>query len=637
LSKKKSPSGIRWWRVPPAVRDVQVNHCKNPLCGNFGIAPSPDGGPRRKKGTPAGPGDYVIVAAGAGRPQLRCELCSEHVPLQSNLAIVEELMRLGAYLDPPESFCCTNEACESFGVTQAAGERRYVRFGKTKSGIPRHKCLTCGKVSSAGAMKATHRQRITHKNRDVFLLLVNKSPLRRIAAVTGLSMPTLFRKLEFIHRQCLRFAGERERQLTERQLGTRYICVDRQTHIVNWSSRKDRRNVALLAIGSADLESGYVFGMHLNFDGAMDSAQVEADLERFGDHHLSQPFRRYARVWLERDYDQAAARNGSRSAKAGAPEATEKVATDQLTADIEATYESALVREDIEASDTPSPHRTVPARGMQVHEQVSMNAHIQFVCRLLRGARKLRFFMDQESGLRAAVMAAAASRVRARTADAFYVKVMKETTIDAKRRAVKAAQGRLAEARDRNSGLDDGEVRLLLIKEEMERMAELGKWKDRWLAHPLPSMSEPDRRICWLTDLGDYDEMHAARLYLKATLHPIDRYFMQVRRRLSLAERPIGSASAARRTWYGYSAYQPANLARVLDIFRVFYNYCQPGEDGKTPATRLGLARGPVAPEDILYFVPTAQQRVTENENGQGVQSPCPSGSPTSVSSASTP
>lgn len=598
---------MRWWRIPPAVRGVQVNHCKNPLCANFGIAPSPDGSPRRKKGTPAGPGDYVIVAAGAGRPQLRCELCGEHVPLQSNLAIVEELMRLGAYLDPPGGFCCTNEACESFGVTQTEGERLYVRFGKTKSGIPRHKCLTCGKVSSAGTVKATHRQRITHKNRDVFLLLVNKSPLRRIAAVTGLSMPTLLRKLDFIHRQCQRFAGERERQLTERQLGTRYICVDRQTHIVNWSSRKDRRNVVLLAIGSADLESGYVFGMHLNFDGAIDPAQVEADLERFGDHHLSLPFRRYARVWLERDYDQAAARNSSRNGKTRVSKAAEKAATDRLAADIEATYDSALVREDIEASDAPAPHRTVPARGMQVHEQVSMSAHIQFVCRLLRGARKLRFFMDQESGLRAAVMAAAASRIRTRTADAFYVKVMKEATIDAKRRAVKAAQERLAEACAHTPGLDEGEVQLLLIKEEMARMAELGKWKDRWLTHPLPSMSEPDRRVCWLTDMGDYDETHAARLYLKATLHPIDRYFMQVRRRLSLAERPIGSASAARRTWYGYSAYQPANLARALDIFRVFYNYCQPGEDGKTPAMRLGLARGPVAPEDILYFLPAAQ------------------------------
>jgi hypothetical protein len=47
---------------------------------------------------------------------------------------------------------------------------------------------------------------------------------------------------------------------------------------------------------------------------------------------------------------------------------------------------------------------------------------------------------------------------------------------------------------------------------------------------------------------------------------------------------------------------KPENLAKVLEIFRVFYNYCKTGDDKKTPAMRLGLAKGPVRLEDILYF-----------------------------------
>jgi hypothetical protein len=35
---------------------------------------------------------------------------------------------------------------------------------------------------------------------------------------------------------------------------------------------------------------------------------------------------------------------------------------------------------------------------------------------------------------------------------------------------------------------------------------------------------------------------------------------MQVRRRLSILERPISTASRARRTWYGYSAYHPETI-----------------------------------------------------------------------------
>ncbi len=95
---------------------------------------------------------------------------------------------------------------------------------------------------------------------------------------------------------------------------------------------------------------------------------------------------------------------------------------------------------------------------------------------------------------------------------------------------------------------------------------------------------------------------HAARLYLKGSLHAVDRFFMQVRRRLSLAERPYATASSDRRMWHGYSAYQPQNLAKVLTIFKVAYNYCLPDAKGKTPAMKLGLAKGVVALEDILYW-----------------------------------
>lgn len=64
-------------------------------------------------------------------------------------------------------------------------------------------------------------------------------------------------------------------------------------------------------------------------------------------------------------------------------------------------------------------------------------------------------------------------------------------------------------------------------------------------------MTELQKRMCWVTDLGDYKTNHAARLYLKAILHSVDRYFMQVRRRLSLAERLIASANNSGRVWNG--------------------------------------------------------------------------------------
>lgn len=167
---------------------------------------------------------------------------------------------------------------------------------------------------------------------------------------------------------------------------------------------------------------------------------------------------------------------------------------------------------------------------------------------------------------------------------------------------MRASRAEFEVARQANPGLSDTEIENQLIRERIAHMASFGKWQDKWLIHPLPNMSEPERAACYLTDFGDYDADHLAQLYKKASLHAIDSFFMQVRRRLSILERPIGSASAAGRTWYGYSAYNPAMIVKMLGIFRVFYNFCLAGQDRKTPAMRLGLAKGKVALEDIIYF-----------------------------------
>jgi hypothetical protein len=97
---------------------------------------------------------------------------------------------------------------------------------------------------------------------------------------------------------------------------------------------------------------------------------------------------------------------------------------------------------------------------------------------------------------------------------------------------------------------------------------------------------------------------HYALLHLKATLTAVDRFFMQVRRSLTIAERAVASSNTDRRLWHGKSAYNPEVLVKVLSIYRTYFNYCEVGQDRKTPAMRLGLARGPVAPEDVVYFTP---------------------------------
>lgn len=538
--------------------------------------------------------------------------------MQSNLAIAEELLRISAFLEPDWP-ACPRPTCELYGKSGEEFHARYTRYGTNGNGTPRYKCMACLKIFSHGG-KSDKRQRETHKNRDIFMHLVNTVPIRRVIKILDLSMSVLYSRLNFIHRQCTTFVGERERTLVERSdLGKRYLSTDRQKLIVNWSSCNERKNTLILSIATTDQVTGYVYGVHLNFDSALTSEDVEQDLVRFGDHHLDPPFRRYARVWLDEDHEEAAAANAERRKRSGAaPEPADTKKNGELAAAVAQRYREATGRADIDAGEGPSSDAGTPNAGVLLHEQIVMSAHMQYVTRLLGRAEKLRFFMDQESGLRAAFMAAVPGRILDRTVDGFYVQVQKEGTVGQKRALVQQSRAAFEDACRAHAGLTSHQVKVLLAREEMTRLQSIGQWSDKWFRHPIADMREPARLICWLTDIDAVEEdpskrddqlNHHASLYLKASLTSIDRFFMQVRRALTMAERGIVSASADRRLWFGKNAYNPGHLAKLVEVFRVYFNYCEIGKDKCTPAMRMGLARGPVAPEDILYFVPRQQPR----------------------------
>lgn len=567
--------------MPVPIDGIQVNFCKNPGCTNFGLPAVEGEEPRR----------YVVTSYRKHVPALKCPSCGEYPPIKSNAGIAEEFDRLSHYLEPPVSASCTNPECENHGVGLDAGSGHYIEFGKTRSGSRRYRCKACGKTFSVG--RSTLRQKQPHKNRLIFSLLMNKMPLKRICETADVGMATIYAKIEFFYRQCQAFAGARERRLSQGMVISRlYVGVDRQDYVVNWSRRSDRRNVTLSAVGSADNETGYVFGMRLNYDPDLDTTQIELDADAIGDCDLPGPRRKYARQWLSCDYEKAVSKRRSKTMVSG----------NGLTGDIESAYQDSDTRSDVESPEHPTRTNRLPLKGMQIHAEYTLYGHFLLLRSLFNGVEKVRFFLDQDSGIRGACLGAFAQAVKDRRCDAFYVRINKTLTVDDKKAALTASRNAFRQTRRDNPDLDDNELKLKLIHERMADMTELGRWKDRWLVHPFPNMSEPEKAVCYLTDLDDYDEDHLAWLYNKASLHGIDRFFMQVRRRLSLLERPISSSSAAGRVWHGYSAYNPENIAKLLVIFRTYYNYCLKGQDKQTPAMRLGLAKGVVAIEDILYF-----------------------------------
>lgn len=598
--------------LPPTTADINVNFCKNPKCANFGV-PAVVVKHRHIHGTPLAstPGSaYTIKSNGKNRPSLLCLFCKESVSIKSNLAVAEELARFTRYFKV--GAYCPSEDCTNNSVsTETPGA--YHRFGKTAVGTQRYRCRLCGKTIAVGG-PALKRQRITHHNKDILLALTNGVAIRRIAKIYEINHAMLYGKFDFLHRQCLAFAAAREVSLKTMHAHRMYISVDRQQYVVNWNNGSDRRNVRISAVGSADNETGYVFGMHSNFDEDMKPKTVEVDAVRCGELEIAYPYRKYARLWLEGDYQAALAeslaekgRTATRNQRAPIPTVMNDV--------IEDAYEAVAVREDSEVSDLKNEDEKLPdANGMQVHDEYSLYGHFQFLKALLPQVEKLRFFLDQDSGMRAACFSAFSDDIKNRRVDAFFIRTKKTQTIDKKLGLINESRRVFKAYKRANPGLTDNEIKVLLMKAEIAKATKQGPWLDQWCSHPWPNMSEPSKAMCWLTNMGDYDADHEAHLYLKVSLAAIDNFFQRVRRGLSPLERPIASASKDRRMWHGYSPYNPAMVQKLLDIYRVVTNYTEVGKDKMTPAMRLGLAKGVVKPEDIIYFTTSSKAKDSKSK-----------------------
>ncbi len=601
--------------IPKPANGIQVNFCKNPACGNFGI---PASGQTQSRGGKFGQDKYIVRGSSHGSA-LECRKCGEFIPIKSNQGVYEELKRISAYLEPKPLPSCPNPDCTNsiiyVGTSIALREKCYSKFGTTKSGSQRYRCNSCGKTFAIPTKEKSPIARHTksHLNYMIFRSLVRKQPLRCIAETVGVHPKTVFDKMDFFYRQCLAFAASRERDIPSVHIERLYVAVDRQEHIVNWTDRKSRKNVTFQAVGSADCTTGYIFGMHVNYDRSLNPDEVREESLCIGDYENPSHMTKYARVWLPEEY--------SEQAKSKKPVLDESEEDLSLREKIKSRYDEAASRDDVEAGEIPSENTKTPPKGMLVRPEYTLYAHFLFLKKMFRNVDKVRFYTDQESGIRAACLSAFWEEVLDKRCDMFYVSIKKNYTIDEKRQMANQGKRELKEFREKYlylADLRDTDIQHMIIVDRIKKMREIGKWKDRWLEFPFPSMDEPEKQLCYLTNIKkerfDYEEGHLARLFMKGTLRAIDRFFMQTRRRTSALERPFSSSANRGRKWYLYNFYDPYNVIKLLEIYRVYYNYVKVGNDKKTPAMRLGLAKGPCTLEDILCFTEKPKNISSDNK-----------------------
>jgi transposase-like protein len=603
--------------VPAAYRNIQVNFCKRPGCPNFCVEPLAGSIRPGRQGRSDG---YSLVGARA-ESALRCSYCGVESRIKSNRAIHQEFSRQAAALFAPSPLICPTEGCL---CDPRYPTKAFQRFGKSAAGALRFRCRSCKATFSVPG--PTARQRRARANAPVFRHLVNKVPLNRIVELCGVSFPTLYDKIRFIHRQCSLFAASRETGLPQMDLGRRYLSTDRQDYIVNWGSRSNRKTIQLTAVATADRESGYLFAFSPNFDASLDQAAAEAAWLAAGDADKPPQMRDTARLWTKADYAQSLARAAAK--RLPAPDGRKG---DQVAVVIEQ-------REDLDAAEPMVEGQQLPPRGVQIHADYLVNGHYQHLRHLLRGTAHVNFSLDEDSGLLAACMGAFGDRVRDRTAEVVQVRIAKELSIDDRRRELANARKTFAAAvaalpkpvRSREDGLDEQRAATAVVAEEIRRLREASpepcrKLQSVWISNPIPDAAEPRKFWRFVSDDDHLHSHDAAFLLRMSTLCPVDKVFAMLRRRVAMFERPVSSVRRARRSWQIYAAYDPGMVGLMLEIFRVWHNWLwRSPHDGMTAAERLGLAAGQVREDHILgYDVRVAVERLwaaaaAEESNGDG-------------------
>ena len=592
---------------PAAQLTVQVNHCRNPRCRNYGV---PARTARQRPGpSPERDRNYKIQSTNKGLvPAIRCHVCDESPPIRSNSAIAAEVRRLlheDQLWTPAERTACCNAGCDNRHYPIGRYPDKYRRAGFTPGGDQYYRCTACGArplVSDPVRLQAGSRQAAV----DVFSRIANKSPVRGVVRGARLkSTAAYYRILDFIHRRCQAHSGAVDRALMDGRLRlpeSMHIESDAQVYTLNWISRMDRRNVDIASYCSVDTDSRFILGLHGNFDAAADAFAINAAAAKSGDMARPEPFRRDACYWLAGD-----------ELRAGRSKNFTDPATRRGLADaIELLYSRAASRadvEDIELEHMDTAYRTPTLRnGLLVHMPYTTYAHWYLLRHLLDGAgvERVQAHFDIDSMSRAAFLCSFRDAVQAGRAHGFYVKYSKHFTIDQRRRIVADSRKRRAAERAALPSGEQADVDLIMMKRRLEGGSPHGKWNDLWFEHPNPTMNEPHKAMCWLTPDESLDADAKARMFLAAGLARVDNVFQMTRRLINAFERPLGTSSSQNTVWHGYQPYNPAMIGTYLMIFRTVANFVSVGLDGKTPAMRLGLAKQPLTYEDILWPGETA-------------------------------
>lgn len=425
-------------------------------------------------------------------------------------------------------------------------------------------------------------------------LLVSRTPVKRCCEILEISPKTYYHKLELLYIKCLEFLEKHETHALKTQVFDEvWLNTDKMHYYLNNIRRKGKASASYLDVDeskfttylvtTADVFSKYVFRSDIAYDYMVELKDIENDTKAYYDDHL---------------YAFACKNHRLRFSYAPQPPTHNDT---QTYAEYEADSSRFLKREDY-------------IEGMHVNSTYTTIAHCLLIKQLL-GASKYVFISDDDSSIETSILRVFKDEISHKKGDYFICKLDK--SLDNRERYAHFIESKreVAAYRKQNPNMSFKEAQIALMVEALEghvfhepieKYGQIyNKRSKNFIEHPLPSINEGVRYLDCLTPIDHLSTIKLASMLVNVNNHAVDTFYNQVRRRISILERPLVTATNAGKS-YIYSNYNPMYAQYAVTILRAFYNFCWTirSFDGKdqTPAQRLGIANKVYSYEDIIYF-----------------------------------
>lgn len=308
--------------LPAPVGDFDINCCPDPSCGNFGVSSDLDvqrflgrGAPERRaaaarlsNSTAMGLATYNLHNGGsadlqrvsqafeyAGDPHawtdgrgMECQFqrmsgpCGSRFAILSNEHLLEEVERLRNFngaLDGPR--------CKACGQLYLDAPNEFLINGANGNGIRLVHRPCRKKKGGRFTVSLDHeRQRRSSDNVQILQALVNGAGINDLVRMLGPSgsgracgVSRVYDRIFWFERVMLAFEREQLRRWREKVAASgvtprHHLAHDDVVLSINWETREDRRITQLNCSVTADVRSGFVYRIDVDFDPTVDAVSA---------------------------------------------------------------------------------------------------------------------------------------------------------------------------------------------------------------------------------------------------------------------------------------------------------------------------------------------------------------------------